>query len=163
MPVLDAMLSAEHHRQVRMLHERTPLHLVHPPRGLVSECHSSTSIWYIDEYDALDDSYEDCRGDTFPLGDWQGKWVYGTQMHADSANPDGVCRSRSGRTGRFRMTPAPYEKAQASEEICQRAAHPGSKLNQKKCRGGRACACVCLHVCILEPHATLTRMTCVRK
>ena len=31
-----------------------------------------------------------------------------------------------------RITPAPYEKAQASEEICKRAAHPGSKLNQKK-------------------------------
>ena len=39
-----------------------------------------------------------------------------------------------------RITPAPYEKAQASEEICKRAAHPSSKLNQKKCRV--ACACL---------------------
>ena len=31
----------------------------------------------------------------------------------------------------FRITPAPYKKAQASEVICKRAAHPGSKLNQK--------------------------------
>ena len=51
----------------------------------------------------------------------------------------------SGVTRGSRITPAPYEKAQASEEICKRAAHPGSKLNQKNCRGGRACACVCLH------------------
>ena len=43
---------------------------------------------------------------------------------------------------RSRITPAPYEKAQASdEEICKRAAHPSSKLNQKKCRV--ACACLC--------------------
>ena len=41
-----------------------------------------------------------------------------------------------------RITPAPYEKAQASdEEICKRAAHPSSKLNQKKCRV--ACAYLC--------------------
>ena len=39
----------------------------------------------------------------------------------------------------FRITPAPYEKAQASEEIRKSAAHPGSKLNQKKCCVGRAC------------------------
>ena len=51
-----------------------------------------------------------------------------------------------------RITPAPYEKAQASEEICKRAAHPSSKLNQKKCRV--ACACLrvrayaCMYVCI---------------
>ena len=38
-----------------------------------------------------------------------------------------------------RITPAPYEKAQASDVICKRAAHPGSELNQKKCRVGRAC------------------------
>ena len=31
----------------------------------------------------------------------------------------------------FRITPAPYEKAQASDGICKRAAHPGSTLNQK--------------------------------
>ena len=59
-------------------------------------------------------------------------------------------------------SPTSFEKAQASEVICKRAAHPGSKLNQKKCRVGRACACVCLHVywshmplclhvCMLEP------------
>ena len=48
----------------------------------------------------------------------------------------------------FRITPASYDKAQASEEICKRAAHPGSKINRKKCRVGRACACVCLHVCM---------------
>ena len=27
------------------------------------------------------------------------------------------------------ITPAPYEKAQAFEEICKRAAHPSSKLD----------------------------------
>ena len=37
------------------------------------------------------------------------------------------------------------EKAQASdEEICKRAAHPSSKLNQKICRV--ACACMCVPV-----------------
>ena len=41
-----------------------------------------------------------------------------------------------------RITPAPYEKAQASDLICKRAAHPGSELNQKKCRVRRACVCV---------------------
>ena len=30
---------------------------------------------------------------------------------------------------RSRITPAPYEKAQAFEEICKRAAHPSSKLD----------------------------------
>ena len=33
-----------------------------------------------------------------------------------------------------------------SDEICKRAAHPGSKLNQKIVVVGRACACVCLQV-----------------
>ena len=52
-----------------------------------------------------------------------------------------------------RITPAPYEKAQASdEEICKRAAHPSSKLNQKKCRVACACLCesmlACMYVCI---------------
>ena len=47
-----------------------------------------------------------------------------------------------------RMTPAPYDQAQASEEICKRAAHPGSKSNRKICSVGRACACVCLHICV---------------
>ena len=55
---------------------------------------------------------------------------------------------------RSRITPAPYEKAQASEEICKRAAHPSSKLNQKKCRGACACLCVsmpaCMYVYVLE-------------
>ena len=31
----------------------------------------------------------------------------------------------------LRLTPAPYEKAQASDVICERAAHPGSELDQK--------------------------------
>ena len=45
---------------------------------------------------------------------------------------------------------APHEKAQASDEIYKRAAHPGSKLNQKKCRVGRACSRVCVrtHACM---------------
>ena len=46
----------------------------------------------------------------------------------------------------LRITPAPYEKAQASDGICKRAAHPGTKLNQKNVVVGRACACACLHV-----------------
>ena len=45
-----------------------------------------------------------------------------------------------------RITPAPYEKAQASDGICKRAAHSGSELNQKNVVVGRACACVCVHV-----------------
>lgn len=32
---------------------------------------------------------------------------------------------------RFRMTPAPYEKAQAFDVICKRAAHPGSKIKSE--------------------------------
>ena len=55
-----------------------------------------------------------------------------------------------------RITPAPYEKAQASdEEICKRAAHPSSKLNQKNRNvvlHVRACACLCLHVCMYMLH-----------
>ena len=47
-----------------------------------------------------------------------------------------------------RITPAPYEKAQASEEICKRAAHPSSKLNQKKCRVACACLCVSMPACM---------------
>ena len=47
----------------------------------------------------------------------------------------------------FRITPAPYEKAQVSEEICKRAAHPGSKLNQKKVSCW-TCLCVCMPACI---------------
>ena len=45
-----------------------------------------------------------------------------------------------------RITPEPYEKAQASDEICKRAAHLGSKLNQKNVVVGRVCACACVHV-----------------
>ena len=36
------------------------------------------------------------------------------------------------------LTPAPYEKAQASDVICKRAARPSSGLNKKGCRVGRA-------------------------
>ena len=50
-----------------------------------------------------------------------------------------------------RTTPAPYEKAQAFDVICKRAAHTGSESNQKKCRVGRACAYAGMHVCMLEP------------
>ena len=55
-----------------------------------------------------------------------------------------------------RITPAPYEKAQASEEICKRAAHPGSKLNQKKSVvldvpvRVHACMYVCICAYVLE-------------
>ena len=37
-----------------------------------------------------------------------------------------VCALACGSAGVSRITPAPYEKAQASEEICKRAAHPSS-------------------------------------
>ena len=55
----------------------------------------------------------------------------------------------------FRITPAPYEKAQASEVICKRAAHPGSKLNQKKFVLDvpvrvYACMYVCMYAYVLE-------------
>ena len=55
-----------------------------------------------------------------------------------------------------RITPAPYEKAQASEEICKRVAHPGSKLNQKKSVAldvplrVHACMYVCICAYVLE-------------
>ena len=39
-----------------------------------------------------------------------------------------LCHSSYGVARGSKITPAPYEKAQASEEICKRAAHPGSKL-----------------------------------
>ena len=50
------------------------------------------------------------------------------------------------------LTPAPYEKAQASYVICKRAAHPDSGLNQKECRVGRACVHACMYVCM---HASM--------
>ena len=42
----------------------------------------------------------------------------------------------------FSLTPAPYEKAQASDVICKRAAHSGSGLDEKECRVLRAYKCV---------------------
>ena len=47
--------------------------------------------------------------------------------------------------------PAPYEKAQASEEIrMQACGSSGQQIKlEKRGRAGRACACACLHVCML--------------
>ena len=60
------------------------------------------------------------------------------------------------------LIPAPYDKAQASYVICKRAAHPGSGLNQKECRVGRAysaCVYACMYVCMrVRMHAVERRM-----
>ena len=74
-----------------------------------------------------------------------------------------ICREETNRSihggGGSRITPAPYEKAQASEEICKRAAHPGSKLNQENVVlvvvldvpvRVHACMYVCLCAYVLE-------------
>ena len=65
----------------------------------------------------------------------------------------------TGRTDRFSLTPAPYEKAQASDVICKRAAHPNSGLNQKDCR---VCwTCVYMHVCMHACMHALCMSPCI--